>query len=236
MKIAMVSEHASPLAVLGGVDAGGQNVHVAALAGALGRPRPRRRRLHPARRRRRCRSVVPLAPGVDGRPRAGRPARAIAKDELLPFMPRVRSLAGARDWRRTGPPDVVHAHFWMSGLAALQAPGRARRPGRADLPRPRLGQAPAPGRGATPARRSGSTRESDLVAGRVDAVIATCSDEVAELRALGVAARPGARRARAASTSTLSAPARRSPRAWPRPTCRLLSVGRLVRAQGRATR
>ena len=28
----MVSEHASPLAVLGGVDAGGQNVHVAALA------------------------------------------------------------------------------------------------------------------------------------------------------------------------------------------------------------
>ena len=37
MRIAMVSEHASPLAVLGGVDAGGQNVHVAALAAALGR-------------------------------------------------------------------------------------------------------------------------------------------------------------------------------------------------------
>ena len=35
MRIAMVSEHASPLATLGGVDAGGQNVHVAALAGAL---------------------------------------------------------------------------------------------------------------------------------------------------------------------------------------------------------
>src|SRR4051812_36162562 len=32
VKIAMVSEHASPLATLGGVDAGGQNVHVAALA------------------------------------------------------------------------------------------------------------------------------------------------------------------------------------------------------------
>ena len=37
MRIAMVSEHASPLAVLGGVDAGGQNVHVAALAEAMGR-------------------------------------------------------------------------------------------------------------------------------------------------------------------------------------------------------
>lgn len=35
MRIAMVSEHASPLAVIGGVDAGGQNVHVAALSGAL---------------------------------------------------------------------------------------------------------------------------------------------------------------------------------------------------------
>ena len=37
MRIAMVSEHASPLAVLGGVDAGGQNVHVAALALAMAR-------------------------------------------------------------------------------------------------------------------------------------------------------------------------------------------------------
>ena len=35
MKVAMVSEHASPLAMLGGVDAGGQNVHVACLASAL---------------------------------------------------------------------------------------------------------------------------------------------------------------------------------------------------------
>ena len=37
MRIAMVSEHASPLAVLGGEDAGGQNVHVAALSVALAR-------------------------------------------------------------------------------------------------------------------------------------------------------------------------------------------------------
>ena len=35
MRIALVSEHASPLATLGGVDAGGQNVHVASLATAL---------------------------------------------------------------------------------------------------------------------------------------------------------------------------------------------------------
>ena len=32
MKIAFVSEHASPLAAVGGSDCGGQNVHVAELA------------------------------------------------------------------------------------------------------------------------------------------------------------------------------------------------------------
>ena len=35
MRIAMVSEHASPLAALGGADAGGQNVHVLELSSAL---------------------------------------------------------------------------------------------------------------------------------------------------------------------------------------------------------
>lgn len=35
MRLALVSEHASPLAVVGAVDAGGQNVHVDALAAAL---------------------------------------------------------------------------------------------------------------------------------------------------------------------------------------------------------
>lgn len=35
MKIAMISDHASPLVAMGGVDTGGQNVHVAALSAAL---------------------------------------------------------------------------------------------------------------------------------------------------------------------------------------------------------
>lgn len=37
MKIAMISEHASPLAALSGADAGGQTVHVAELSAALAR-------------------------------------------------------------------------------------------------------------------------------------------------------------------------------------------------------
>lgn len=37
MRVAMISEHASPLAAIAGVDAGGQNQHVAELAAALSR-------------------------------------------------------------------------------------------------------------------------------------------------------------------------------------------------------
>jgi len=35
--IALISEHASPLAALGGIDAGGQNIYVAQIARELGR-------------------------------------------------------------------------------------------------------------------------------------------------------------------------------------------------------
>ena len=145
MRIAMVSEHASPLAVLGGVDAGGQNVHVAALSAALAARGHDGHGLHPARRRRRrrdgCRSrpastSMHVPAGPPGAAAQGRPAAvhaAVRGDWLAD--------AGA-----DGPPDVVHAHFWMSGLAALRRGAGARHPGRADLPRARHRQAPPPGR------------------------------------------------------------------------------------------
>src|SRR3954470_24809094 len=118
MRIAMVSEHASPLAVLGGVDAGGQNVHVAALAAALGRLGHEvvvhTRRDDPSLPRR-----VPLAPGVEVDHVDAGPAAELPKDELLPHMPAfARDLR--RQWRRETP-DVVHTHFWMSAVAALEA-------------------------------------------------------------------------------------------------------------------
>ena len=119
MKIAMVSEHASPLAALGGVDAGGQNVHVAALARGARAQGPRGRGLHPPRRSGPARTGAARA-GRDGRARPRRPARPVAKDDLYPLMPAFgRWMAG--DWAARGRPDVVHAHFWMSGLAALEA-------------------------------------------------------------------------------------------------------------------
>src|SRR5688500_14347677 len=116
MRIAMVSEHASPLAVLGGVDAGGQNVHVARLAGALA-DRGHRVTVYTRRDSRELPDRVRLRAGVEVRHVPAGPPEEIPKDELLPHMLGFgRHLV--RDWQ-SDPPDLVHSHFWMSGMAAL---------------------------------------------------------------------------------------------------------------------
>jgi D-inositol-3-phosphate glycosyltransferase len=176
MRIAMVSEHASPLAVLGGVDAGGQNVHVAALAATLARQGDdvvvHTRRDDPGLPRR-----VPLAPGVVVDHVEAGPPREVSKDRLLPYMGDFAD--ELREQWAEEPPDVVHSHFWMSGLAALRA---AR-----DLGIPvvhtfhalgvvkRRHQGP---KDTSPPQRIAIERN---VAKLVDHVIATCSDEVFEL-------------------------------------------------------
>ena len=118
MRIALVSEHASPLATLGGVDAGGQNVHVAALARGLARRGAQvvvhTRRDDPSLPRR-----VPLCPGVEVDHVDAGPAEVVPKDDLLPHMGAFAAEL-ERAWRDERP-DVVHSHFWMSGLATLQA-------------------------------------------------------------------------------------------------------------------
>jgi D-inositol-3-phosphate glycosyltransferase len=180
MRIAMVSEHANPLAAVGGVDAGGQNVHVAALATALAARGHEvvvhTRRDDPAvpRRVRLCEGVV-----VDHVP-AG-PARALPKDDLLPHVPALgRALAAA--WTAE-PPDVVHAHFWMSGLASLR--------GAADLDVPviqtfhALGAVKRRHQGAADTSPPDRLRLEASVARTVSGIVATCSDEVRELLLLG---------------------------------------------------
>src|SRR5688572_29680461 len=119
MRVAMVSEHASPLAAVGGADAGGQNIHVAALATALAR-RGHEVEIYTRRDAHRQPESVPLGDGVTVVHVPVGPAKFLPKDELLPFMGDFgRWLAGR--WAGGTAPDVVHAHFWMSGLAALTA-------------------------------------------------------------------------------------------------------------------
>jgi glycosyltransferase involved in cell wall biosynthesis/phosphoheptose isomerase len=118
VRIALVSEHASPLATLGGVDAGGQNVHVAALARGLAR-RGARVVVHTRRDDPSLPARVPLCPGVEVHHVDAGPAAAVPKDDLLPHMD-VFADELQRAWL-VDRPDVVHSHFWMSGLASLQA-------------------------------------------------------------------------------------------------------------------
>lgn len=122
MKIAMVSEHASPLATLGGVDAGGQNVHVAELARELVRlghdVTVYTRRESPVVPRR-----VVMESGVVVEHVEAGPLKPIAKDAIYGHIDAFAArLDVAWDEAR---PDIVHAHFWMSALAALGPAKRA---------------------------------------------------------------------------------------------------------------
>ncbi len=116
-RIALISEHASPLALLGGVDAGGQNVYVGQLA----------------------RLLVNLGYAVDVFTRrdsdvlpdrmewmndvriihvpAGPPTR-LRKEDLLPYMEEFTSYMVRFVRRERKNYDLVHANFWMSALVA----------------------------------------------------------------------------------------------------------------------
>ncbi|MFF8034656.1 glycosyltransferase [Streptomyces sp. NPDC016626] len=183
LSIALVSEHASPLAVLGGVDAGGQNVHVAALAGALA-DRGHRVTVHTRRDAPGLPDRVRLREGVEVHHVPAGPPEPVPKDGLLPYMAEFgRQLA--RVWR-AHPPDVVHSHYWMSGLASLRA---AR-----ELGLPLLHTFHALGTVKRRHQGLADTSPPERIAcetevGRgCDRVIATCRDEVAELVRMGVPA------------------------------------------------
>ena len=119
-RIALVSEHASPLAAAGGVDSGGQNVYVAAVAHELARRgiavdvfTRRDNPLLPA--------VVTMRPGVRVIHVDAGPPQHMPKESLLPFMPAFAKALRAAFGSASPAYDCVHANFFMSGWAALQA-------------------------------------------------------------------------------------------------------------------
>ena len=62
---------------------------------------------------------VPMGPGVTVDHVPAGPAEVVSKDTLFPYMDAYAADLH-RQWSRRRP-DVVHAHFWMSGYAALEA-------------------------------------------------------------------------------------------------------------------
>jgi D-inositol-3-phosphate glycosyltransferase len=232
MRIAMISEHASPLATLGGVDAGGQNVHVAALSTALAR-RGHKVRVYTRRDNPDLPRRIGFADGVDVVHLEAGPPAPISKDQLLPYMPDLA--AGARaDWERFRP-DLVHSHFWMSGVAALAA---AADWAVANGPMPvvhtfhALGIVKRRHQGAqdtSPPERE--SLEPD-VGRRADEIVATCSDEAFELRKLGVDRRSITVIPCGVDLDHFTPDGPADPR---RARYRVLSVGRLVPRKGVGT-
>src|SRR3954467_4228473 len=181
MRIAMVSERANPRALPGGADAGGQNVHVGALSAQLA---ARGHDVTVYSRR--------TAPDVPDRVRTADgyvvehvpvgPSEEVPKDELLPFMPAFARYLESR-WHEQ-PVDVVHAHFWMSGVASTRAARHVRVPvvqtfhALGTVKRRHQGD-----RDTSPPERLGIERR---LCRQVNHVVATCSDEVEELARMGL--------------------------------------------------
>ena len=181
MKVAMVSEHASPLAAIGGVDAGGQNVHVAQLAGALAR-RGHDVTVYTRRDDPRLPGMVETAEGYMVRHLRCGPPTEVPKDELLPHMMEFATELAA-DWS-VRQPDVAHAHFWMSGTASVSA-GAA-----TGVPVVQTYHALGTVKKRHQGRMDTSPPERIAIERRVGRsvarIIATCSDEVRELARMAV--------------------------------------------------
>jgi glycosyltransferase involved in cell wall biosynthesis len=180
----LVSEHASPLAAIGGVDAGGQNVHVAALAAGLAR-RGHTVTVHTRREDPDQPDRVTTADGYDVAHVTAGPAAVLPKDDLLRHMPEFA--AGLRrEWAQR-PPDLVHAHFWMSGLASVAAAG-AGAAGAVPVVQTfhALGSVKRRHQGAADTSPPQRIELERSLCRTVSHVVATCSDEVFELRRLGL--------------------------------------------------
>jgi D-inositol-3-phosphate glycosyltransferase len=230
VQVALVSEHASPLAAIGAVDAGGQNVHVAELASGLTRL-GHDVVVYTRRDAADLPETVRTDDGYDVVHLAAGPARKLAKDDLWPLMPTFADALRRHLYART--PDVVHAHFWMSGWAATRATRGLSIPTFVTFHA--LGSVKRRHQGSADTSPPERVEVEQAVARRAFGVVATCRDEVEELAALGVDLQrvdvvPCGVDVRHFTTTAapLDDPPRREP-------YRIVSVGRLVPRKGYAT-
>ena len=126
-RIALISLHASPLDQAGQRNAGGLNVYVRALSVALAR-QDLQVDVFTRRTDADTPAVVELAPGARVIQVDAGPLELVPPDDLLPFVPLftagVVAFAGVHGQAY----DVVHSHYWLSGLVALRLRRRWRVP------------------------------------------------------------------------------------------------------------
>ena len=123
IRIAFLSEHASPVALLGGEDAGGQNVYVDEVSRNLGRLGYAvdvfTRRDNPD-----APEIIEWASNVRIINLTAGPATFLLKDELWQFMPAFRDALLDFIERNETPYDLLHGNFWMSGWVATELQNR----------------------------------------------------------------------------------------------------------------
>lgn len=180
MKIAMVSEHANPLADFGGPDAGGQNVHVAELSAALTRL-GHDVTVYTRRDGSDAPTVVSAPSGYRVQlVNAGPPSR-IPKDDIFSYLDEFADElfdAFLRDR-----PDVVHAHFWMSALASILSTKPLRLP--VVVTFHALGAVKKQYQGADDTSPASRIAMETVIARHADAVIATSTEESFALIRMG---------------------------------------------------
>ena len=187
MRLAMISEHASPLATLGGEDSGGQNVYVAELARQLG-TMGHEVDVFTRRDDGGLPKVVPFSEGVRVVNVTAGPARAVPKDDIFRFMPDFRDAVYRFAGEEAVPYDLVHANFWMSGWVACEAKRDLGLPfaqtfhALGEVKRREQGEADT----SPPERREAEMR----IVEEADRILATCPAEVEELTTLYGADQP----------------------------------------------
>lgn len=119
MRVAMLSVHSSPLARLGGKEAGGMNVYVRELARELG-SRGIPVDIFTRSQDRRVPLIEPLSCGARVINLHTGPAAPYDKNWVLTYLPefvsRVRCFAEGEDLNY----DIIHSHYWLSGEAAVR--------------------------------------------------------------------------------------------------------------------
>lgn len=116
-RVASISVHTSPLATLGGKDAGGMNVYVRELSchmAQLGLPVDVfTRRTDPL-----TPEVTEICDGVNLISITAGPPEPVDKNQLFDLLPEFAEQMALYSMREAVRYDVVHAHYWLSGWTA----------------------------------------------------------------------------------------------------------------------
>jgi glycosyltransferase involved in cell wall biosynthesis len=186
-RIALISDHASPLAAPGSIDCGGQNVYVAqlarelALAGHLVDVFTRRDAIGQ-------KQLVRWHEGVRVVNVPAGPAHHVPKEQMLPHVEAFARFVTRFARHQPAPYDIVHANFFMSGMIAQHLKQALGIP--FVITFHALGQVRRLAQGAADAFPPARVRIESMLMQQADRIIAECSQDRQDMERL-YAASPG---------------------------------------------